>query len=399
MSDFTAFVENPYYRCTADSFGKLPPQQVGGTREVPVLADTGAFLQPNGDYFFNLFYPDAKEVKITFGRPPKYAELKLEKDENGFFTGIYPYPEDISMRGTIRINVVVDGLAIIDSRIPLLGAQKLSNYINIPDPEWTDPLIKDVPHGTVSYEIFWSEVAGGWRRCMVYTPAEYRHNPEKKYPVIYLHHGGGENETSWMFAGKAPQIMDNLIAEGTAVPMIIVCNYVSPTFSADGTKHTEEFKSGMEEFCQLLLKDCIPYIEKEYRVISDKWHRATAGLSYGCMVTSYTGFGHPEVFGNLGLISGGLRCRDYAPVLSDNHHIDWLINGKEKVSEEYKVIYRSHGTEEFYDFLDHQEDEDFLEANGISSLPLFHREWFEGGCHQWDTFGKGLAGFVKYLFK
>ncbi len=401
MKDFSKFRNNQYYLYTADRFSRPNPEKLGGTREKPVTAETGAFLQDNGDIFFRLFYPEAKQVVIFFGHPKSELDIELQKKENGLFEGTFSYPEnDPKFIGKRNINVVVDGKAQISNRIPAFFRRSgACNYIDIPDPDWDDYLIKDVPHGSVSYDLFWSETFNEWRRCMVYTPAEYRHNTEKKYPVLYLHHGGGENETTWMFGGKANFIMDNLIAEGRAVPFIIVCCSVTPVFTTDAEKRTDEFRDGMEKTCRMLINDCIPYIESEYRVIADKWHRATGGLSYGCMVTSYTGFGHPEVFGNLGLISGGLRCRDFAPVLSDNHHIDWLKGGADKVAEVYKLIYRSHGTVEFHDFNDHPEDEEFLKNNGILDLPLFVREWFEGGYHEWDTFGKGLAGFASHLFK
>ena len=117
------------------------------------------------------------------------------------------------------------------------------------------------------------------------------------------------------------------------------------------------------------------------------------------MVTSFTGLGHPEVFGNVGLISGGLRCKDYAPKLEDNHHFDWMKGNNQAFLDAYKLVYRSHGTVEFHDSTDHVEDEAFLESEGILNLPNFHREWLEGGRHQWDTFGKGFAGFAKLVFR
>lgn len=400
MSDFEKFINNGYYSFTADHFGKLEPEKMGGTREFPIVAETGAFLMPNGDTMFRLYYPGAETVSIAFGRPPEGFELPLENKGGGLFEGVFPYPSDSAYTGKRNINVMLDGKKVVSKRIPtFFRSGGLSNYVDIPDPSWDDYLIKDVPHGTVSYEIFWSETMNDWKRCMVYTPAEYRHNTEKSYPVLYLHHGGGEDETTWVFGGKANFILDNLIAEGKAEPFIFVCNDVSPVFSLDGSRRAQEFREGMENTCRMLINDCIPFIEREYRVIPDKWHRATAGLSYGCMVTSYTGFGHPEVFGSLGLISGGLRCRDFAPVLSDNHHIDWLKGGADKVAEAYRLIYRSHGTVEFHDFEDHPEDEQFLADNGILDLPIFVREWFEGGRHEWDTFGKGFAGLAKHLFK
>lgn len=398
MENFSKFAENGAYTWTAGCFGRLPPEQIGGTKTEPVLVDTGAFLQENGDTLFRLYYPEAKTVKISIGYQ-RSAVLELQKNEQGCFEGIYPYPEDIDHRGARDLTIRVDGSQVLSPRIPISFGDAPKNYIYIPSPEWEDYLIKQVPHGSVSYELFWSEVFQDWRRCLVYTPYEYRHRPDKQYPVIYLHHGGNGNETQWTFSGKAPLILDNLIAEGKAEPCILVSNYNSPIFSSDAAKRVEEYRMGMEQFCQMLIRDCIPFIEKEYRAIPDKWHRATAGLSYGCMVTSYTGFGHPEVFGNVGLISGGLRCKDFAPVLKDNHHLDWMLGNASGVGEQYRLIYRSHGTNEYHDSTHHVEDDAWLKEQGISQLPCFVREWFPGGLHQWDTFGKGLAGFVKNVFQ
>lgn len=399
MPDLSRFAENYAYHYTADHFGPLPPEILGGTKTAPVLAETGAFLQPNGDVRFRLYYPGVSEVRLEIGRSPRPAELRLERTADGFFEGVYPFPDDPSYRGRREMDIFADGIRVLDPRIPTIPGDRMKNCIDIPDPDWDDYLLKDVPHGTVSYELYRSEVYGETRRCMVYTPAEYRAHPEKRYGVVYLHHGGYGNEAQWFFAGKAPLILDNLFAEGRAEPFLVVANNNSPRFTADPTQRTEEYRRGMEDFCQCLLRDCIPFIEREYRVVPDKWHRCTAGLSYGCMVTSYTGFGHPEAFGNLGLISGGLRCKDFAPALADNHHIDWLRGGSARAAEEYRLIYRSHGTVEYHDSGDHAEDEAFLRENGILDLPNLVREWFPGGLHQWDTFGKGLAGLACHLFR
>lgn len=398
MRDFTRFTEDQSYRWVADSFGKLPPDQVGGSRKEPVLADTGVFLQPDGSNYVKLFYPQADEVIFAVG-PDRYP---LEKKDGGFFEGTIPWPEDdVSKRGRKNIKVIVDGREAFEPRIPaFFRGDQVSNYIDIPEDDWDMYFLKKVPHGSVSYELYWSREIQDWRRCMVYLPAEYRHNTDKSYPVLYLHHGGGENETTWMFGGKAPLILDNLIAKGRAEPFIIVTNYNLPRFTTDAATRVDQFRQGMDEFCRILLNDCIPFIEREFRVKPDKWHRATAGLSYGCMVTSFTGFGHPEVFGNIGLISGGLRCKDYEPLLENNHHLDWLRGGAEQVMKEYRLIYRSHGTIEYSDNSnDHIEDDAFLKEQGIYDLPIFVRDWFEGGLHDWDSFSKGFCGLAQHLWK
>ena len=229
MSPFDEFINNQAYNYVADFFGELPPQIVRGTRVNPELGRTGAFLQEDGSTFFNLFYPDAEEIIVKIGYK-NTAELVLEKTQEGYFKGTYPYPEAIDQRGKRTIKIYIDGILQLEPRIPIIGGDVPENYIDIPDTGWDDYLIKDVPHGSVSYDLYWSEVAGEWRRCLIYTPYEYRHNPDKRYPVIYLHHGGNGNETQWFFGGKAGLIADNLIANEEAEPFIIVCNYNSPKF-------------------------------------------------------------------------------------------------------------------------------------------------------------------------
>jgi enterochelin esterase family protein len=186
--------------------------------------------------------------------------------------------------------------------------------------------------------------------------------------------------------------MDNLIAEGRAVPFIVVTNENMPKLPSDGTH-------GMEGYESLLLNDCIPFIEGEYRVKKDKWSRAIAGNSYGCMVTSFVGFRHPERFGALGLLSGGIRCKDIWPAFEQNHHLDWLKGNAAAVGAAYRLIYRCHGTVELHDSPDHVQDDAFLKENGISDLPCYVREFFPGGRHEWDTFGKDFAGFAARAFK
>lgn len=386
-------MENLSYYTTADAFGPARPQMIGGTRLEPVLAETGAFLQENGDVVFRFHEPAAKDITLVFisGRGRQVASM--ERDEEGFFTYTLSHAEHPEIKGKRGVNILVDGIPAFSQRIPaIFRGNKMSNYFEIPAGDWDDYLLKDVPHGSLSYEIYWSSVLGNWQRCMVYTPAEYQKHPERSYPVMYLHHGWGENETSWMFGGKVPFIMDNLIAEGRARPFLVVTNENMAKLPSDGTH-------GMAGYTEILLKDCIPFIEEKYRVLSDKWHRGIGGNSYGCMITSLIGFGHPELFGNLGLFSGGLRCKDFWPSYEENHHLDWLYDNADEVARQYRLIYRAHGTIEYHDSPDHVQDDEFLQKNGITELPNFVREFFPDGRHEWDTFGRDFAGFAQRAFR
>lgn len=343
--------------------------------------------------YHRLFEPDAETVEIGFMIGHTIEKLSLEKQENGCFEGTLPYSGHPQFKGKKNIQVLVNGKKRISSRIPAFWrGNALSNYIDVPDPEWEDTMLKKVPHGSLSYELYWSDVLGDYQRCMVYTPAEYRHDLEKRYPVMYLFHGFGENETSWMFGAKVPQIMDNLIAEGKAEPFIVVTNDNMPKLPSDVTH-------GMDTFIDILLKDCIPFIDREFRTIADKWHRGCGGNSYGGMMTSVVGFCHPEVFSHLGIFSGGLRFKDLWTTYEENHHLDWLYDNAEEIEKAYKVLYRGHGTIEYNDIPDNLEDEAFCRENGIDKLPCYVRSYIQDGLHDWDTFGKEFADFARHAFR
>lgn len=391
MAAFADFISDRAYRCTADAF-VYRKQMVGGTRTEPVMEDTGAFLQENGDVLFRLYEPAATEIELEWIAGHDREKMRLTKNDRGFFEGILPYTGDPKMIGKRTFKLRIDGVEVVHPRIPsIFRGHQMINYVDIPDRSWDDYRVKQVPHGALSYRIYWSETVRDWQRCMVYTPAEYEHT-DREYPVLYLHHGWGENETTWMFGAKVPQILDNLIAEGQAEPFLVVTNENMPRLPSDGTH-------GMDGYASVLLRDCIPFIEREYRVKRDKWNRAIAGNSYGCMITSFLGFGHPELFGNLGLLSGGLRCKDFWPSFEQNHHLDWLCGNAEAVGREYRLIYRSHGDVEYYDSPDHGQDDAFLREHGIDRLPCYVREFLPGGRHEWDTFGKDFAGFARRVFR
>lgn len=391
MAEFKDFMKDKAYRYVADSFSDRK-QMVGGTRNNPVMEDTGAFLQENGDVKFRLYEPRAERIELEWIAGHDREKMQLVKNEEGYFEGTLGFTGEPKMIGKRTFRMWIDGVELVYPRIPaIFRGHQMINYVDIPDLNWDDYRIKDVPHGALSYRIYWSEMVKDWQRCMVYTPAEYEHT-DKEYPVLYLHHGWGENETTWMFGAKVPQIMDNLIAEGSALPFIVVTNDNLPKLASDGSH-------GMDGYTNVLLNDCIPFIEKEYRAKKDKWNRAIGGNSYGCMITSFIGFGHPELFGNLGLLSGGIRCKDFWPAYEQNHQLDWLCHNAEEVGKQYKLIYRSHGDVEYYDSPDHVQDDAFLKEHGISDLPCFVREFFPGGRHEWDTFGKDFAGFARRAFR
>jgi len=287
------FLTNQVFDSRAIGFNRqlLSPQLIkGGTYKD---SNIGYKVLPDGKVWVCLDGPTAKEV--TAGYPNNM--VNLEKDEEtGIWSGIIQYDAP----GLKQLIFYVDGVRIINPLAPIgYGWGVGINYIEVPDPEQDYLLIKDVPHGTVSLEYFNSKITGETECCYVYTPPKYRDNPDTKYPVLYLQHGGGENETCWTDLGKVNFIMDNLLAEGKIVPFIIVMNNAMMQVNTDGHPVLDNSR-----YNDMVIEDCIPFIESHYRVIADKKHRAVAGLSMGSLLSGEMIMAHYDIFGSAGLFTG-----------------------------------------------------------------------------------------------
>ena len=240
--------------------------------------------------------------------------------------------------------------------------------------------LKDVPHGTVHMEIYFSTVTGMWRNCYVYTPPGY--DPaNKKYPVLYLQHGGGEDETGWIWQGKANYIMDNLLAEGKCVEMIIVMN-AGYAFKAD-----EDYVFIPGDLGKVLRDDCIPMIEKKYSVYTDRKHRAMAGLSMGSYQTQVAVKQYPELFGSEGILSGSvgkvMAMADVETIFADVDR-----------ANELDLIHISYGEGEPRQIAQKQTIED-LKAEGINNIQT--TSW--PGVHEWRVWRHALWDLAQKLFR
>src|SRR5690606_24454032 len=192
----------------------------------------------------------------------------------------------------------IDGAAVPDpGSLYFYGAMRWGSGIEIPAHDQDIYALKNVPHGQVRQILFFSKSTNTIRRAFVYTPPDYEKDPNKRYPVLYLQHGWGEDETGWSNQGKAHLIMDNLIAEGKAKPFIIVMTY--------GMTNEIEF-GGMRDFSikpfqTVLVDELIPFIDANFRTLSDQPHRAMAGLSMGSMETKMITLANLNKFSHIGL--------------------------------------------------------------------------------------------------
>jgi enterochelin esterase family protein len=355
----------------------------------PKLLETGALVQPSGDILFRVFAPNANDVRLKFDLI-RIADLTLAKRDGGVFESVLPYDENRT--GPVTVNVYIDGMINLYPFMPIhWSASCPRNFIEIPDTDMEFMHIKDVPHGAMSREIYWADVLQSWERCMVYTPPGYMKS-SKEYPVLYLQHGGGENEVVWDYCGRVAHILDNLIAEGKAEPFMVVMNN-------DMLRYSDTAAGVIDlAFERMLMENCIPYIEKNYRVKTGKWNRAIAGTSMGCMMSCDIAFRHPEVFGNLGTLNASMTHDAESFRTTYVRPYSAVMKAPEEFAKNYKVYFRSAMPQE--DHLPYFLADDKICANaGIDKLPSYHRIIYPQRQSKWNGWRMGLRDFSQLLFR
>ena len=253
--------------------------------------------------------PDATKVKVNFWSGPK---ADMEKQADGFWTFTTPPMAP----GLHYYTVIVDGAEVSDpGSTAYFGGSKWASAVEVPETGATYYMPQDVPHGQVRETWYHSRVTGTWRPAMVYTPPGYDTQVKERYPVLYLQHGGGEDESGWTRQGKANFILDNLVASGKAKPMMIV---MANGYARRGGQSTPdlagkpfgspEMRKAMQDMMSAFEDDMtqalIPFIDSTFRTMPDRDHRAMAGLSMGGMQTFQVTFDHLELFSYIGGFSG-----------------------------------------------------------------------------------------------
>ncbi len=346
--------------------------------------ETGALIQPNGDILFRIYAPHASKVTILVSK----RECPLIKTENGVFEGVYPY--DPTYCGPHSIDVIEDGDMVIDPYIPVFWHRNRPvNFIEVPDPETEYAMVQDVPHGAVTSEIYFSKELNKYLRCSVYTPAGSRMSGEK-YPVLYLQHGATENETVWVYNGRVANIMDNMIAEGKCVPMIVVMNNGMVRYPGGGGRGR-----GDTAFLDNLIGSCIPYIEANYPVKTDRDSRAIAGLSMGSGQCAGVAYAHPEMFAYIGMFSGRIGIdKERTPELCA------FAKDTEKFGGLYKVYFRAIGEkDESSMFQGFAEDDKLAAELGIDQIPGYVRKMYKDQTHEYGAWRRMLYDYAQLLFK
>lgn len=339
----------------------------------------GVEVLENGDVRFAYHAPDAKSVSVSgAGGSFPVKEIPMERCEDGWWR--------VTVSGLESafhfVNFYVDGTRSLNPYMPYgYGYGRAINFFELPDKYSEFYLMHDVPHGCVRMEYFWSETVQDFRTCFVYTPPKYDTDKEKRYPVLYLQHGAGESESGWIWQGKINHIMDNLIADGQCEEMMVVmnCGYVYPI---EEIEHTGSFITPVED---LIVHDCIPFIDGKYRTKADRHFRAMSGLSMGGGQTLNAVLAYPEVFANAGVLS--------APsIRSDRTDRLGLLNNPEKFNEMFDVFFINAGEyEPCCEVLRSQTRK--MREEGFSIV-----FFASPGYHEWAVWRYGVAEFAKRLF-
>lgn len=281
-----------------------------GPGEIKEDFHASSLNQPGRDYpqvnsqgytRFRIMAPKADSIRVTLGLGGR-GGTKLTKGTDGYFSGTTEGPMD---EGFHYYHLIVDGGVFNDpGTLNYYGSTRWESGIEIPAHDQDFYALKDVPHGNVQQILFPSKSTNTQRRAFVYTPPGYDKERSKKYPVLYLQHGWGEDETAWSNQGHANLIMDNLIAEGKIKPFIIVMTYGMTNDIKMKPGGLRDFK--IDAFETVLTDELVPYVDASFRTVADRAHRAMAGLSMGGMETHLITLAKPDEFAYYGLLSGGI---------------------------------------------------------------------------------------------
>jgi enterochelin esterase-like enzyme len=380
-------------------------------------------IEADGRVTFRFNAPSAQKVQVSIVNVP----CDMVKGEDGVWTYTTSEPQDL---GYHNYWMIVDGALVLDpATYAFIGYSHLCNGFEVPDPEGGYYDLKEVPHGDVLIENYFSKTTDSWRQIYVYTPPDYETNTSARYPVLYLQHGGGEDQRVWIEMGRTNLILDNLIAEGKVRPFIVVMETSAaykpgetppqfppprpqqpggerqgapggqptppppgqvapggqPTPPAQGqgaqggqppAAARPRFSFSFDTYAEVMINDMIPFIDSKFRTLADQEHRAMSGLSMGGMCTRAVTLAHLDTFSHIGIFSGGTIAPDD-------------IKDKTKV----KLVFMSYGSRE-------RGSEgvaaaaDALNQAGIKSAayvsPLT--------AHEWQSWRRSLQEFAKLLF-
>lgn len=335
----------------------------------------------------SILAPLANKVQLDLGG----KKYDMVKDDKGVWTG-----ESLAQdEGFHYYQLNIDGASIPDPNSRYFyGAGRLGSGIEVPasDQEFYD--LKDVPHGLVSENIYYSSLTKAWRRCFIYTPASYYANNTGRFPVLYLQHGSFEDETGWATQGKANLILDNLIAQKKAKPMIIVMDN-GYAFKPEQNLQSGTATQGISIFEEVLINEVIPMIDSRFRTLPDRENRAIAGLSMGANQTMRILMNNLDKFSYYGGFSGTSNYPK-AEEIDPNLFMDGKFKDGAAINKKMKLLWFGLGTKEPVPFPESVGAfKTMLNKQGIKYV------YYESPktAHEWLTWRRSLQNFAPLLFK
>ncbi len=349
---------------------------VGRPAETSIRSSEFPKVHPDGAATFRIKAPEAEKIQLDLG-----GKHDMKKSEEG----VWEVTTDSLGEGFHYYSLIIDGVSVADpASETFYGMGRMASGIEIPfsgDDYYT---IKNVPHGDIRIKRYYSEVTNSWRRFYMYTPPGYE-DSEQEYPVLYLLHGGGEDERGWAQQGKTDLILDNLIAEEKAEPMIIVMmdgNIPAPAFG----------KATLTLFEEELTKAVIPFVEDNYRIKEGAENRALAGLSMGGIQTLYAGIYNTEMFSSLGVFSSGWIIGGHDDIAGAQY--EFMGENADKINNNLNNFWISVGGKEDIAWKNCQ-----AMMSKFDELNIDYTYSEYPGGHTWPVWRNNLYNFAQQLFK
>jgi enterochelin esterase-like enzyme len=325
---------------------------------------------------FHIAAPDARDVRLQLD-----GAHAMAKDSAGNWSvTIGPLAPEI-----YEYSFVIDGAKVLDAPNPFVKMGDFAaSLVDIPGTPARFDEIRDVPHGALNLLNYTSSTFKKWRNLYVYLPPQYATETTRKFPVLYLRHGNGDNETAWPFEGRAGVILENLIADGKAVPMVIVMPYGESNATGAGTPE------GIDALDRELRDDIMPLVERRYRVLTDRQSRAIAGLSMGGGQAFTIGLKHLDRFAWIGEFSSGLVSD--ADFRIEKSFPEIVANSSD-VNRKLRLLFLSCGTEDPR-YAGHLDLLDALTSHHV------HHVWYPTpGVHEFKVWRHALHDFLPRLFQ
>jgi len=336
-------------------------------------------LLPDYRAIFQIKAPDAQKVQLDLVK--KYDMVKDT-------AGVWEVTTDTLSEGFHYYSLLIDGVAVADpASETFYGMGRMASGIEVPHKGDEYYAENNVPHGDIRIQRYYSTVFNAWRQCYIYTPPEYDLNSTEKYPVLYILHGGGEDERGWSAQGKTSFILDNLIAEKKAKPMLIVM--------PDGNTNTDfaGFGERTLKMFEAELKRCvIPLVEKIFRAETDSKYRALAGLSMGGIQTLYVGMNNTDLFSYLGVFSSGWILPMQSK-LADAQY-EFMNKNIEKIKNNLKLLWIGIGGKEDIAYNNCQ-----TMCRKLDEMKIKYEYDDYPGGHAWPVWRHDLYKIAPLLFK